>query len=165
MLVFVLASCGTSTTKTVTKVAPVTTTAAPTSTTGSAPTTSTTSTTAPTSTTTAASAASPVYFEGVAGGRAQRPKTLELTGDGTLFVSSVQWDAWGGPTATGTGNAQYHGCTPTCAQATPNSALVSIRLSTVRVCSGRQYYSSVTLTMNSGQLLDKSFLQRSWSPC
>jgi hypothetical protein len=106
-----------------------------------------------------------VSFQGVVGRGRQRPASLELTGDGTLFVSGVQWTSWGGPTATGTGNAQYHGCTPNCAAAPSHSAFVSIRLSGIRVCSGRQYYSSLVLVLNSGQLLDKQYVQRSWSPC
>ncbi len=106
-----------------------------------------------------------VYFQGAVGSAGQRPKSLELTGDGTLSVDGVQWTSWGGPEATGTGNASYHGCTPNCAAAPVHTALVSIRLFGSRVCSGRTYYSGVTLTLNSGQLLDKSFLQRSWSPC
>jgi hypothetical protein len=133
-----LAACGSSATKTVTKV---------------------------TTTTTAATSAQPVVFQGVAGAGIERPSRLELTADGTLFVSGVQWSSWGGAEATGNGNAEYHGCTPTCAQATPHTALVAIRLSRIRVCSGQRYYSAVTLTMNSGQLLDRQFLERSWSPC
>lgn len=126
-------------------------------------TTSTATTGTATATTTTATPAA--YFEGIAGGGLQRPASLELTGDGTLFVKGVQWTSWGGPEATGSGNAVYHGCTPNCAQAPVNTALVSIRLFGVRVCSGRRYYSGVTLTLNSGQLLDRDFLQRSWSPC
>jgi hypothetical protein len=80
-------------------------------------------------------------------------------------VNSVQWTSWGGPTAMGSGDAEYHGCTPNCAQAPVHTALVSIRLFGIRVCSGRSYYSGVNLTLNSGELLDKPFLQRSWSPC
>ena len=104
-------------------------------------------------------------FEGVVGSGRQRPRSLELTGDGTLFVSGVQWTSWGGPTATGTGNAQYHGCTPNCASAPSHSAFVSIRLSGIRVCAGRNYYSSLVLVLSSGQMLDKQYVQRSWSPC
>ncbi|HEX3831592.1 MAG TPA: hypothetical protein VHW04_06445 [Solirubrobacteraceae bacterium] len=104
-------------------------------------------------------------FQGVVGHGRQRPASLELTGDGTLFVSGVQWTSWGGPTATGTGNAQYHGCTPNCAAAPSHSAFVSIRLSGIRECTGRHYYSSLVLVLNSGQLLDKQYVQRSWSPC
>ena len=104
-------------------------------------------------------------FAGVVGRARQRPASLELTGDGTLYVSGVQWTSWGGATATGTGNAQYHGCTPNCAAAPAHSAFVSIRLSGIRVCSGRHYYSSLVLVLNSGRLLDKEYVQRSWSPC
>ena len=130
-----LASCGSSTTKTIT------------------------------STASAPPPPVPVYFEGVAGGSQQRPASLQLTADGTLFVGGVQWSSWGGPAATGSGNAEYHGCTPNCAQATPHTAFVSIRLFGVRSCSGRQYYSALTLTTSSRRLLDQSFVQRSWSPC
>jgi hypothetical protein len=158
-----LASCGSTTTKTVTKSAstPVTSTATtPTTPTITASTTSTT-----TNVTTSTTASGTVSFQGAVGRGRQRPASLELTGDGTLFVSAVQWTSWGGRTATGTGNAQYHGCTPNCAAAPSHSAFVSIRLSGIRVCSGRQYYSSLVLVLNSGQLLDKQFVQRSWSPC
>ncbi len=131
------------------------------------PTTTTTSalttTTAPT--TTSAPASQPAYFQGVAGGGRQRPPTLELTGDGTLFVDHVQWSSWGGPTATGSGDAVYHGCTPDCAQAPTHTALVTIRLSEIRTCGSRRYYAGITLTRSSGRLLDEGFLQRSWSPC
>lgn len=144
----VLAACGSSSTTTITR---------PVSTQSSAP--------SSTTTVTATTAAGPVYFQGVAGPPLQRPGTLELTGDGTLYVNGVQWSSWGSATATGSGNAQYHGCEPSCAQATPHTAFVAIRLSGIRTCAGRQYYSGLTLTLNSGQLLDESFVQRSWSPC
>jgi hypothetical protein len=134
-----LAACGSTSTKTVTKPAPAPTPSAK-----------------PTAT---------VYFQGVAGPAAQRPRLLELTGDGTLYVSGVQWTSWGSQTATGSGIAHYHGCTPNCAEAPVHDALVSIRLSGIRTCVGRLYYSGMTLTLNSGQLLDKQFLERSWSPC
>lgn len=145
-----LTSCGTTTVTTVTTSVP-----------GPPPTPVTTST----STSTSTPSLGAVYFEGAGAGRQQKPTSLELTGDGTLFVAGVQWTAWGGSVATGSGNAEYHGCTPTCAQATLHTALVSIRLSGIRVCSGRHYYSGVTLRLNSGRLLDEQFLQRSWSPC
>jgi hypothetical protein len=160
--VLALASCGSTTTKTVTKRAPAPSPAPVTSTT-TQPATSTA--TASTTTSATATTTVSVYFAGVVGRARQRPASLELTGDGTLFVSGVQWSSWGGPTATGSGNAQYHGCNPNCAEAPAHSALVSIRLTSMRACSGRHYYSSLVLTLNSGQLLDKEYLQRSWSPC
>jgi hypothetical protein len=149
-----LAACGTTTTKTV-----ISTTTAPVASSSTTPTTS-----SPVTPTTSTAAAA-VFFHGAAGPTQQRPASLQLTGDGTLAVERVQWSTWGGPTAIGTGNAFYHGCTPNCASAPTHTALVAIRLSSVRSCSGRSYYSGVTLTLNSGQLLDKDFLQQSWAPC
>ncbi len=149
-LVAVLAGCGTTATRTVLRTSSTTT---PSTTVAASTTTSSTTTTAP------------VYFQGVAGPPAQRPTALELTGDGTLEVEHVQWTAWGGAEATGTGNAIYHGCNPNCASALVHTAVVSVRLSDPRVCRGRQYYSGLTLTLSSGALLDKQFVQRSWSPC
>lgn len=158
-LLAMLAGCGSATTtKTIVRTSPSTPTTSTTSTTP-ASTTSTTSATA-----TSASTA-PVYFQGVVGPAALRPATLQLTGDGTLAVEHVQWTSWGGPVAAGTGNAIYHGCNPNCAEAQVRTAVVSVRLSDVRVCGGRRYYSGLTLTSSSGALLDNQFVQRSWSPC
>ncbi len=159
-----LTACGATKIKTVTTVVP------PSATTSTTPTTTSTFTTSSTPTvttaTTSTSAPASVYFQGVTGSPQQRPRTLELTGDGTLFVSGVQWSSWGGPVATGTGNAEYHGCTPNCATSPVHNALVAVRMFGVRACSGgRQFYSGVTLTLNSGALLDKTFMQRSWAPC
>jgi hypothetical protein len=159
-----LASCGTTATKTVTKrvSAP---SPAPATTAATTPATATATTSVTTVIPTPATTTAAVYFKGAGGSEQQRPSSLQLTGDGTLFVAGVQWTSWGGPAATGTGNAEYHGCTPNCAQATPHNALVAIRLFGIRVCAGRQYYSGVTLRLNSGRLLDEQFLQQSWSPC
>jgi hypothetical protein len=159
-----LTACGSTTTKTVTTVVPAPVTTSTTPTTTSTFTTSSTPTV--TTATTSTSGPAAVYFQGVTGSPQQRPRTLELTGDGTLFVSGVQWSSWGGPVASGTGNAEYHGCTPNCASAPVHNALVAVRMFGVRACSGgRQFYSGVTLTLNSGALLDKTFMQRSWAPC
>ncbi len=156
-----LAACGSSSTKTVTTVVPP---PPPTSSTTSSTTTPSTTSTSVT-TQSSATIALPVLFQGVVNHGSERPTTLELTGDGTLSVGQVQWNAWGGDTASGTGTASYHGCTPNCASAPVSTAAVSIRLSNIRVCGGRRYYSALTLTLPSGKLLDESFVQRSWSPC
>ncbi len=155
-----LAACGSSSTKTVTTVVPPATSSSTTSVTSTPSTTSTSVTTQ-----TSATIALPVLFQGVVPHGSERPRTLELTGDGTLYVGQVQWNSWGGDTATGTGTASYHGCNPNCASAPVSTASVAIRLSNIRVCGGRRYYGSLTLTLPSGKLLDESFVQRSWSPC
>jgi hypothetical protein len=153
-----LAGCGSTTTV---KTVVVTTSTVPATTT---PATTTPATTTPTTTTTAP-ATEPVFFQGVVGGGAQRPSSLQLTGDGTLAVEHVQWTSWGGSSAAGSGSAFYHGCTPNCAEAQTHTAVVSIQLSDIRSCGGRHYYAGLTLTLPSGQLLDRNFVQRSWSPC
>jgi hypothetical protein len=112
-----------------------------------------------------ATAAGAVYFAGAAGGRHVKPRTLELSGDGTLEVFKVHWSSWGATTAGGRGQAEYHGCTPNCAAATDRHARVSIQLSRVRRCGSRSYYSHVRLTLPSGKLLDRGFLRISWKPC
>ena len=158
-----LAACGSSSTKTVTKVVPPATSSTTSVTTSSNTTPSTTSSSVTTQS--SATIALPVLFEGVVNHGSERPRTLELTGDGTLYVGQVQWTSWGGDTATGTGTANYHGCTPNCAAAPVNTASVAIRLSNIRICGGRRYYSGLTLTLPSGKLLNPSYVQRSWSPC
>ena len=161
-LALAAAGCGSTTTRTVTQ------TTTETATTPAAVTTTPTTPPTPTVTTTPAVTtppSQPVYFQGASAAAAQHPATLELTGDGTLFVQHVQWSSWGGPTATGSGDAEYHGCSPNCASAPVHTALVSIRMSGIRTCGGRQYYAGLTLTLSSGRLLDPTFVQRSWSPC
>jgi hypothetical protein len=42
---------------------------------------------------------------------------------------------------------------------------VTITLSKIKTCKGKQYYSHVALELPSGKLLDKQFLKRSFAPC
>lgn len=112
-----------------------------------------------------ATAAGAVYFSGAVGGRHVRPSNLALSADGTLEVSQVHWSSWGVSTASGHGQAEYHGCTPSCAQAPDHHARVSIQLSRIRQCGSRSYYTHVRLTRRSGKLLDRRFLRISWKPC
>jgi hypothetical protein len=113
----------------------------------------------------AVASASSVLFAGAVGPAQVRPGQLALSGDGTLEVSGVTWVAWGGSRATGSGTAEYHGCTPSCAAAKTHRAAVAITLSNVRTCKGKRYYTHVALAERSGKLLDASFLRTSWNPC
>jgi hypothetical protein len=106
-----------------------------------------------------------VFFNDVDNQRVVKPRTLLLTGDGTLEVQHVTWSSWGGATAKGSGRAEYHGCTPSCAQARVHHAQVAITLSKIRTCAGKRYYSRVRLTLPSGKLLDKQYLEHSFAPC
>lgn len=112
-----------------------------------------------------ATAAATVRFHDVNAQNVVKPKTLFLTGDGTLEVQSATWSSWGGANARGAGNAEWHGCTPNCAAAKVHHAHVTITLSNVKTCAGRKYYSHVALTLPSGKLLAANYLKRSWAPC
>src|SRR5947209_12322393 len=69
----------------------------------------------------ALSASSPVRFRGAGGSAQVRPATLLLTGDGTLTDVNVHWSSWGGRVSVGHGIADWHGCTPNCAQGEASS--------------------------------------------
>ena len=114
----------------------------------------------------AVAAGGKVYFWQGSTVKQIRPSTLQLTGDGTLAVMKAKWSRWGGATARGTGVAEYHGCTPSCAAAKVHTVHVSIVLSGVVPCKGVNYYVEVTLTEPNGKQLDSSFLRsESYSPC
>jgi hypothetical protein len=113
----------------------------------------------------AVASASQVLFAGAVGPAQVRPDELSLSADGTLEVEGVTWGPWGGARATGSGTAEYHGCSPSCAAARTHHAPVTITLSNVRTCKGRKYYTHVALAQRSGKLLDAIFLRISWNPC
>ena len=114
----------------------------------------------------AVGAAGKVYFYQGPTLKQIKPSTLQLTGDGTLAVFKITWSSWGGATATGSGTAEYHGCTPSCAQGKVHHSKVAIVLSGVVPCKGVNYYVAVQLTEPSGKRLDSSFLRsESYSPC
>jgi hypothetical protein len=114
----------------------------------------------------AVAAGGKVYFSQGPTVKQIRPSTLQLTGDGTLAVFKAKWSTWGGATAIGTGVAEYHGCTPSCAASKVHNVNVSIVLSGVVPCKGVKYYVEVKLTEPNGKQLDSSFLKsESYSPC
>ncbi len=113
----------------------------------------------------AVASASQVRFAGAIGPAQVRPGQLALSADGTLEVGGITWGAWGGRRATGSGTAEYHGCTPNCAAAPVHHVPVAITLSNVRTCKGKPYYTHVALQEPSGRLLDAGFLRINWNPC
>lgn len=115
----------------------------------------------------AAAVAQTVHFEGaVIQGPTVRPHTLSLTADGTLEVSQIHWRSWGGNLARGRGTAEYHGCTPSCAQGAIHHVAVATRLSDIVRCGTRLWYNHVRLIKPSGASLDPSYLRgRNWAPC
>jgi hypothetical protein len=116
----------------------------------------------------ATAASAQVYFRGVvAQPHAVRPKTLNLSADGTLEVVKLHWASWGGRVATGYGRAYYHGCTPNCAEAKTHHRSVTVRLSAPRRCSHRSYYNHVVLLVGKAghrRVFIRPAYQH-WAPC
>ena len=113
-----------------------------------------------------AAAAQATYFQGPANGPRIQPRSLYLTADGTLYVGQLEWSQWGGPVAKGAGLAEYHGCKPSCAAAKVHHAKVRVRISQVKSCHGKRYYTQVALRRRDGRLLESRYLNaQNWSPC
>jgi hypothetical protein len=111
----------------------------------------------------AADAGGSVRFQGAVNqGHAVRPSTLWLSADGSLVVLHMRWSGWGGSVAAGSGDADYHGCSPNCAQAPVHHAAVTVHLWQVLTCGGQRYYNNVTLYRRNGSVLRYS---RHWAPC
>ena len=107
-----------------------------------------------------------VYFRGAVNRPRVQPKSLYLTADGTLYVGNMVWSKWGGRTARGLGLAEYHGCTPSCAAAKVHRAQVHVRLTRIRSCHGKRFYTHVVLIKRNGRLLEARYLNgQDWSPC
>ena len=116
--------------------------------------------------TAAVAQAATVYFAGAVGGRSVRPRTVYLSGDGTLDVIKVKWRSWGTATAVGTGTAAYHGCDPSCAAGKEHRTAVTVKLSDLTACKGSRYYDKVALIGRSGKPLFASDLRLdSFKPC
>jgi hypothetical protein len=96
-----------------------------------------------------------------------RPRSLYLTGDGTLDVLKVSWRSWGATQAIGTGVADYHGCTPSCAAGKPHQLQVIVRLGSPVTCHGRRYFNRVQLfNRRTTKPFFTSFLaHQNWAPC
>ena len=107
-----------------------------------------------------------VYFRGAVNVPRVQPKSLYLTGNGTLYVGNLVWSRWGGKAAQGRGLAEYHGCKPSCGAAKLRHARVHVRLTKIRACHGKRYYTHVALRKRNGGLLAAKYLNgQSWGPC
>jgi hypothetical protein len=96
-----------------------------------------------------------------------RPSNLYLNADGILFVGNVRWTAWGGQVAKGYGRAEFHGCSPDCASAPVHHARALVRLSAIKRCRHRSWYSRVTVITRraSGKWRPLQAANTNWAPC
>jgi hypothetical protein len=79
-------------------------------------------------------------------GRLQvKPKEMQLSGDGTVFVGNIVWHYWGTARAIGNGTAKVDNCTPSCATSSSYSYYpATIILSDPKSWAGWLVYSHAT---------------------
>lgn len=70
-----------------------------------------------------------------------RPHSFLLSGDGSFGVGKVQWQSYGGATATASGRGFANDCIPYCAAGRFYHPQAQLRLSKVVPCQGRSVYS------------------------
>jgi len=74
------------------------------------------------------------------------PKTLLLSGDGSVFATAITWSGWGTGTAQGTGTLKVDNCNPNCAQGTLTGYPATITLTALTPFQGGQAYGSMTIS-------------------
>jgi hypothetical protein len=69
-----------------------------------------------------------------------RPHEILLAEDGTVAVTAIKYQSYGGPTATGTGRGYTRGCTPDCAQGKVLRPRAEVKFSQRIQCQGKLIY-------------------------
>jgi hypothetical protein len=96
-----------------------------------------------------ASAAQRVYVleGGSAVGHAYKPHRIQVSGDGSFFITGMRWGSYSSRRATGAGTAHVDDCVPTCAGGTIHRVHVRVRLSVPKTCgNGRRYFTHERFT-------------------
>jgi hypothetical protein len=99
----------------------------------------------------AALAASHVYVlqGGSPYGHAYKPHRVQVSGDGSFFITGMHWGSYSSTRATGHGTGHVDDCIPTCAGGTLHKVKVSVRLSAPRRCrNGARYFTHQRFTFN-----------------
>lgn len=108
----------------------------------------------------------PVLFEGALAHPQARPRTLYLSADGTLDAYGMRWSNWNSQVAVGRGRIDWHGCRPDCASGRRHTARGVIHLSHIHACSGRRYYSHLSVYVPAhGRLRLLPTNHVNWAPC
>jgi hypothetical protein len=88
-----------------------------------------------------------VYFpqRGIAADRVERPKTLWISSDGSLWVSKLSWMRWTTRQAAGRGIAVVNDCNPDCADGNLHQYPVIVRLAHPHHACGHWFYRRLEL--------------------
>jgi hypothetical protein len=82
---------------------------------------------------------------GVEGDIGVRPRSLEVSADGTL--EGLEWASWTDRSAEGQGRLRLRDCNPTCANGSLDSLDATVRLSQPRLCEGATYFDRAEVTI------------------
>jgi hypothetical protein len=83
---------------------------------------------------------------GVEGDIGVRPRSLEVSADGTL--QGLEWTSWTGRSAEGRGRMLLRDCDPTCASGSLDSLEATVRLSQPRLCGRATYFDRAEVTVH-----------------
>lgn len=87
-------------------------------------------------------------------GRAQRrPRTLQVARE--IELRCLVWDSFGGRRATASGVADQLDCIPTCAQSGVERRKARVRVSELRRCGSRRFYSRIEVLLGEGDETDR----------
>jgi hypothetical protein len=75
--------------------------------------------------------------------RAYRPRRVNASVDGSLYVTGMRWAAWDARTAVGTGVAHVNDCKPNCAAGHYTTYRVTVRLSQPRELCGSLFFTTL----------------------
>jgi hypothetical protein len=75
--------------------------------------------------------------------RAYRPRRVNASVDGSLYVTGMHWTAWDARTAAGTGVAHVNDCKPNCAAGHYATYRVTVRLSQPEELCGSRFFTTL----------------------
>jgi hypothetical protein len=79
-------------------------------------------------------------------GHASRPRRLNPSVDGSLFMRGMHWTVWDARRAVGHGVAHVNDCRPSCADGHYTTHHVTVRLSQPRELCGSRYFTTMRVT-------------------
>ena len=84
------------------------------------------------------------------GSRAEHPRQIVVTADGSVAYSDLIWTGWGSDRAVGRGRAGVNDCDPSCAGGTTQFEPVTVIASDPGLCNGMKYYFTIRVRRPSG---------------
>ena len=77
---------------------------------------------------------------------AYKPRRLNPSVDGSLFIGDMRWTAWDDRNAVGSGVAHVNDCKPDCADGHYSSYHVTVRLAQPRELCGSRFFTAIHVT-------------------